>query len=72
MKFAVFWYVAPCSQVEVDRLIALMMEAVLTSETSVVFNLITRRNISEDTKRQYPFYLKLQLNLKKMIRRKQM
>jgi hypothetical protein len=43
MKFRVFWDVAPCSHVEVRRvsevhtasIIALMMEAVRTSETSV-------------------------------------
>jgi hypothetical protein len=37
MKFRVFWDVAPCSNVEV---VALMMEAVRTSETSVHFNVI--------------------------------
>jgi hypothetical protein len=48
MKMTVFWDVAPCSLVEIDRcfevltasiiwLIALMMEAVSTSETSANF-----------------------------------
>jgi len=60
MKFRVFWDVAPCSHVEVDRRFrgayclhhqgALMMEAVRTSETSVNFNLTTRRYIPEDSK----------------------
>jgi hypothetical protein len=45
MKIRVFWDVAPCSHVEV----ALMMEAVLTSETSVSFNMTTRRYIPEDS-----------------------
>jgi hypothetical protein len=52
MKFRVFW------DVEVDRrfkgaycpIIALMMEAVRTSETSVNFNVTTRRYIPEDSK----------------------
>jgi hypothetical protein len=39
MKMAVFWVIAPCSLVEIyrDALIALMMEAASTSETSVNF-----------------------------------
>jgi hypothetical protein len=37
MKMAVFWIVAPCSLVEVCRLVALMMEAARTSETSANF-----------------------------------
>jgi hypothetical protein len=41
MKMAVFWDVAPG--------IALMMEAVNTSETSVNFYQTTRRNIPEDS-----------------------
>jgi hypothetical protein len=53
MKFRVFWDVAPCSQVDVDqRFIALMMEVVLTSETSVNINFSTRRYIPEDSKLQ--------------------
>jgi hypothetical protein len=46
MKMAVFWVVAPCSLVEVHRrtlLIALMMEAASTTETSVNFYQTTRR-----------------------------
>jgi hypothetical protein len=61
MKMAVFWDIAPCSLVEVDRrfkgryclhqqgdesFIALMMETVRTSETSVYFNETARRYIS--------------------------
>jgi hypothetical protein len=60
MKFTVFWDVAPCSLVEIYRLlevlaasifraIALMMEAVSIFETSVNFYQITRRNIPEDS-----------------------
>jgi hypothetical protein len=53
---AVFWDVAPCSLVDIDRrfrgdyrlLIAPMMEEVRTSETSVNIYQTTRRNISED------------------------
>jgi hypothetical protein len=43
-KIAVFWDVAPCSPV-----IALKMEAVNTSETSVNIYQTTRRNIPEDS-----------------------
>jgi hypothetical protein len=62
MKFRVFWDVAPCSQVDVDRRfrgayclhhqgVALIMEAVCTSETSININLTTRHYIPEDSKR---------------------
>jgi hypothetical protein len=63
LKFRVFWDVAPCIQIDVDRRfrgayclhdkgdeIALMMEAVRTSETSVNINLTTRRYIPEESK----------------------
>jgi hypothetical protein len=57
MKFRVFWDVVPCSLVEVDRsfwgtcfIIALMIEAVHTSETSVNLNVTTRHYIPEDSK----------------------
>jgi hypothetical protein len=46
LKFRVFWDIAPCSDVEVVQ-IAQMMEAVCTSETSVDFNVTTRRYIPE-------------------------
>jgi hypothetical protein len=55
MKMAVFWVVAPCSlvidvsEVLAASLIALMMEAASTSETSVNFYQTSRRNISEDS-----------------------
>jgi hypothetical protein len=57
VKFRVFWDVAPCSHVEVHRrfredLIVLMTEALRTSETSVSFNVTTRRYIPKDSKRQ--------------------
>jgi hypothetical protein len=48
LKMAVFWVVATCSLVEVYKAIALMMEAVITSETSVNFYQNTRRNNPED------------------------
>jgi hypothetical protein len=44
----VFRDVVPCSLVEV-AMIALMMEATTTSETSLNFNQTTRRNIPEDS-----------------------
>jgi hypothetical protein len=60
MKVTAFWDVAPCSLVEVDdvsevrtvsiiraRLIALMMEAVRISETSVYFHETSRRYIAD-------------------------
>jgi hypothetical protein len=66
MKFRVFWDVLPCSQVDVDGLfrgaywlhhqgdectvIALMMEASRTSETSVNNYLTTWQYIPEDSK----------------------
>jgi hypothetical protein len=48
---AVFWDVSPCSLIEIDQhfIIALMMEALSTSETLINFYQITRRNIPEDT-----------------------
>jgi hypothetical protein len=66
MKIRVLWDVAPRSQVEVyrrfrgvycihhqgDSFIALMMEAVRTSETSVNLNATTRHYIPEDFKIQ--------------------
>jgi hypothetical protein len=60
MKFRVFWDVLRCSQVDVDRrfrgaycFIALMMEVVRTSETSVNIYLTTRQYIPEDSKLNY-------------------
>jgi hypothetical protein len=64
MTFRVFYDVAPCSHVEVDRrfrgtyvlrhqgdvFIALMMETVGTSESSVHFNVNTQRYNPEDSK----------------------
>jgi hypothetical protein len=55
MKMTVFWVVAPCSLFEIYRrfrgaycLIALMMEALSTSETSVSFYATAQRNNPED------------------------
>jgi hypothetical protein len=46
----VFWDVATCSLVEIDRrFIALMMEAVSSSEMLVSIYQTTRRNIPEDS-----------------------
>jgi hypothetical protein len=51
MKFRVFWDAAPCNHIEVVRsFIALMMDEVHTSETSVNFNVTTRPYIPEDSK----------------------
>jgi hypothetical protein len=59
MKFRVFWDVAPCTHIEVDRRFrgtashhqgTLMMQAVCTSETSVNFNVTTWHYIPEDPK----------------------
>jgi hypothetical protein len=50
MNMAVFWLDVPCSLVE---LIALMMKAASTSETSVNFYQTTRRNIPEDSRLQF-------------------
>jgi hypothetical protein len=52
MKMTVFWDIAPCSLLETDRnfsAIALMVETINTSETSVNFYETTRRNIPEDS-----------------------
>jgi hypothetical protein len=60
LKFRVFWDILPCSQIDVDRrlrsaccfhhqeIIALMMEAAHTSETSVNIYLATSQYIPED------------------------
>jgi hypothetical protein len=58
-----FWDTEPCSFVETDRRfrgIALMMEAVHTSETSINFYETTRRNIPEG----YHFHSRFRENLK--------
>jgi hypothetical protein len=56
ISIAIFWIAAPCSLAEVYRrirgacaLIALMMEAARTSETSVNFYQTARRNNPEDS-----------------------
>jgi hypothetical protein len=60
LKMTVFWNVGPCSLVDTDRrirgaycltysLIALMLEAVRTSGTSVSFYQTTRPNIPDDS-----------------------
>jgi hypothetical protein len=59
MKFRVFWDILLCSQIDVDRhfrgasiirvMIALMMEAAHSSETSVHIYLTTRQYIPEDS-----------------------
>jgi hypothetical protein len=49
MKMAVFWDVARCSVVDIASIIALMMEAVSSSETSVSVYQTTRRKIPEDS-----------------------
>jgi hypothetical protein len=63
MKMTDFWDVASCSLVEVDRsyrgelFIALMMEALRASETSVYFNGTTRRYIPESCDLQQVVYV---------------
>jgi hypothetical protein len=61
MKMAVFWGVAPCSLVEIDRrirgvyyvhdhaFISLMMEAISTCGTSLSFQHTARRHVPEDS-----------------------
>jgi hypothetical protein len=50
MKMIVFWDVALCSLIEIDQhFIALMMEAVSTSEMLVNFYQTTQCNIPEDS-----------------------
>jgi hypothetical protein len=63
VKVVILWNVADCSLVEIDRslrgayyLAALMMDAVRTSETSVSFYQMTRRNIAEDSNFRNIFY----------------
>jgi hypothetical protein len=77
LTFRVFWYIAPCNLVEVDRrftdayclhyqgdeFIYLMMEAVRTYETSVNINVTTRRYIPEDSK----LHIRRRENLKSHI-----
>jgi hypothetical protein len=61
LKFSVFWDVASCSHIEADRfsevrtvsIIRATMEAERTSETSVNFNVTTRRYIPKDSKISY-------------------
>jgi hypothetical protein len=59
MKFEVFWDAAPCSHLKLTDvsevrtasiIIALMIEAVRISETSVNLNVTARRYIPEDSK----------------------
>jgi hypothetical protein len=57
MKMAVFWVDAPCSLV---GLIALMMEAARTSETSANFYQTTLRNNSENSHLHLVFLLYFQ------------
>jgi hypothetical protein len=52
LKFRVFWDVAPCSCVEVDRLSrppVLLMEAVHPSQPSDNLNMTTRRYVPQDS-----------------------
>jgi hypothetical protein len=48
MKFTVFWDVAPCSHVEVDRFRGAYCLHHQGPETSVNFNITTQRYIPED------------------------
>jgi hypothetical protein len=52
MKMTVFWDIVLCSLIEINlcyEMLALMMQAVSTSETSVNFYQTTWRNIPEDS-----------------------
>jgi hypothetical protein len=50
MKMVVFWVVASCGLLEVTSIIrALMMDAAITTETSLNFYQTPRRNIPEDS-----------------------
>jgi hypothetical protein len=69
-KTAVFWDVAPCSLVEIDRRFrgayclhqgSLMMEALSTSVTSVSFYETTLRNIPKDSRLVFDHFLPLPL-----------
>jgi hypothetical protein len=58
MKFGIFLDVAPCSHHHHqgdESSIPLMMEVVRTSETSVNFNVTTRRDITKYSKLQIYF-----------------
>jgi hypothetical protein len=61
LKNAVFWVVSPCSLVEIDVsvpasiIIALMMEAASTSETSVNVYQTTRRDNPQDSHLREPY-----------------
>jgi hypothetical protein len=48
-EMAVFWDAAPCNLVSTDRLVALMVEAVNLSETSVHIYEPTARSIPVDS-----------------------
>jgi hypothetical protein len=60
MTMTAFWNIAPCSLVEVDRhfrgFIALMIDAVPTTEMSVYFKETTRRYIPESC---HPLIIKM-------------
>jgi hypothetical protein len=55
MQMAVFWSVALCSVVDIDRLITLMMEAVSSSEMLVNIYQATWCNIPEDSHLKTPY-----------------
>jgi hypothetical protein len=63
MKFKVFWDVAPCSLTFMD----LMMKAVHTSETSVHFNVTSRRYNTEDAKTGSNIITEIQQNSHSVI-----
>jgi hypothetical protein len=74
MRFRILLNVTPCSHVEFERCFrganclhhqgALKMEAVRTSETSVNFNVTTRRYIQEDSKRHCSVRLPVHISVK--------
>jgi hypothetical protein len=65
LKVTVSWDVAPYSLVEIDRFIALMMEAVSISEMSINFYQTTLCNIPEYSH----FHTRRRENLKSQLQR---
>jgi hypothetical protein len=77
MKFRVFWDIAPCSHVEVDRRLrdAYCLHhqgdyAVRTSETSVNFNVTTQRYIPKDSELRNCSLRKMQVRFKLLCHNK--
>jgi hypothetical protein len=63
MKIAVFWDVEPWYLVDTDRQIALIVEEVSSSETSVNIYQTTRCNILEDSQLETLLYLRVTIKV---------